>query len=507
MRVFFQRHFFKVTLVFLLVFGFILRFYGLSKNYSFWTDEASTARFAEGVVETGIPKSLATGYIVDAYYTTHYLTALSFKIFGISELSARLPEVIFGTLLIAVVYLLGKKIFNQGIGLGAALFTTFSYVQIAWSRQARGYTIFEVFFILSLYFLFKFFGDKKKLSLILLIVSSLLTVLTHTLGFVLMPIIFIYWASQGNIRKIIFNGKTYLLAAGVLALFFILPISKNLLIFLFNYKITNLLGGKTFISYYHALFWRQYSLFSFLGFIGLLFLLLKKEKAKFWLLFSSLSIYLIMTSIFLHVPFEKYSLAVFPLLFILSSFSLFNLAQTFFSEKKYTILIYFCLVLFIILNGNKFSFKPRSFFTLNYDMKEIPEIDYKKIYNIVREKSSEVGRERVAVIDIDEDIPAWYLGEKGNYFNPRNDVLGETKSLGVGAEYIHSLDDLINVYKKYPYGFVFLIEHNFRFYPEGMVDWARKNLNLEEKESYAAFAPDWIYWPVELYSWGFGNGN
>lgn len=505
MLTFFKKNIFTLAVLALLLIGFTLRIYGLQQNYSFWTDEASTARFALGVVKTGIPKSLVTGYVMDAYYTTDYLTGLSFLIFGPNEMAARLPEVVFGTILIAVVYLLGKKLFNKEVGLGGALFTTFSFIQIAWSRQARGYTIFEVFFVLSLYWLYKLFEDRKVFSAIILFFFVWLTILTHTLGLVLIPIVFVYWLVRGNIKKIFSDLRTYLAITFISLIFFVLPVSRKIMEFLFSYKIANVLEGKTFLAYYHSLFWRQYPLFSFLGFLGFLYLFLKKEKAQAGLLFGSILLYLTMTSFFLHVPFEKYSLVIFPLLFIITSLALFRISKTLFPEKKFGNLIYFALVLFIIFNGNKFSFKPRQFYSLNFDMREIPEIDYKKIYEIVREKSAKVDPQKMAVVDIDEDMPAWYLGEKGNYFNPRNDVLGEEKSLGVGAYYIHNLDELKNVYKKFPYGFVFLIEHNFRFYPEGMVDWTRKNLKLEEKESFASFSPDWNYWPVELYSWGFEN--
>lgn len=502
---FFKKNIFSLAVLALLFIGFAFRLYGLPQNYSFWTDEASTARFALGVVKTGIPKSLATGYVTDAYYTTDYLTGLSFLIFGPNEMAARLPEVIFGTILIAVVYLFGKKLFNREIGLGGALFTTFSFIQIAWSRQARGYTIFEVFFVLSLFWLYKLFEDRKVFSAIILFFFVLLAILTHTLGLVLIPIVFVFWLIQGNIKKIFSDRRTYLAIIFISVIFFILPVSRKIIEFLFSYKISNVLQGKTFISYYHSLFWRQYPLFSFLGFLGFLYLFLKKEKAQAWLLLVSILLYLTMTSFLLHVPFEKYGLAIFPLLFTIASFALFRISEALFPGKKFNHLIYFVLVLFIILNGNKFSFKPKKFYSLNFDMREIPEIDYKKIYALVKEKSAKVNPKNVAVIDIDEDIPAWYLGENGNYFNPRNDVPGEEKSRSVGAVYLRNLDEIIKIYKKFPYGFVFLIEHNFRFYPEGMVDWVRKNLVLEKKESFASFSPDWNYWPVELYSWGFEN--
>jgi len=124
------------------------------------------------------------------------------------------------------------------------------------------------------------------------------------------------------------------------------------------------------------------------------------------------------------------------------------------------------------------------------------------MYAIVNEKSQKIDKNKIAIIDIDADIPAYYLGEGRLTHIPRNDMPEKNFDENTGAAYIHSLEEFLAVRKKYPYGFIELVEHNFRFYPEGLVDYIRKNLTLEAREEYASFSPDWNRWPVELYSWG-----
>jgi len=207
--------------------------------------------------------------------------------------------------------------------------------------------------------------------------------------------------------------------------------------------------------------------------------------------------------LFLHVPFEKYVLPIFPMFFLIAVYGLWQISGLFFKDKKRMTLIFFLLVAFILFNGNKFSLKPRTFYSLNYDMREIPEIDHQGIYQIVSEKSQDKDQKDIAIVDIDADVPAWYLGEGTADFIPRNDVREEKYNKDTGGVYLKSINDFEEIYEKYPFGFLVLVEHNFRFYPEGLVDFARKNLSLEKREEFAPFSPDWNRWPVELYSWGF----
>ena len=503
MMAFLKKNYVEIILIFVIIFGFVYRINGLKANYSLWVDEASTTRFARGILETGVPKIALTGYKSGAYLTTYYLTAFSFFIFGQNEFAARFPAVIFGTFLIWLVYYVGRRIFNREIGLGAALLTAFSYIQIAWSRQARSYPILEVFFLSTLYLFYLFSKTKKLIYGLLFGLFLLLTIWTHTLGLILIPIILFYLLTRKTGFKFLSKTNFLILFGCLLVVFIYFNEFWPKLKWLISEKLPLLLMGENFLSYYHSLFWRQYSLLTFLCFLGLISLWIKKEKEKFWFFLLSLGVYFLLASFFLHVPFEKYILPIFPMFFLIAVYGLWQISSLFFKDKKRMTLIFFLLIAFILFNGNKFSLKPRTFYSLNYDMREIPEIDYKGLYQSVAEKSKDKTAKEVAIIEIDADIPAWYLGEGNVDFIPRKDVGEKVVNRDMGAVFIKSLDDFKKVYQDYHYGFVSLIEHNYRFYPDGFVDFVRNNLTLEKREEFAPFSPDWNRWPVELYSWGF----
>ncbi|HUW22017.1 MAG TPA: glycosyltransferase family 39 protein [Candidatus Bathyarchaeia archaeon] len=499
---FFLRYFGEIVLIFLVLLGFWYRINGLETQYSFWTDEASTARFARGILETGLPQISSTGYKENSYFVTHYLTAVSFMFLGKNELSARLPEVVFGILLILITFFIGKKLFNNLTGLGAAALTTFSYIQIAWSRQARGYVILEVFLLLSIYFLYQFLETGKKRPLFLSIVFSFLSIWTHTLGLIVVPIIFFGLLWKINLKVFLSKRTSLLITLFSIGLIIICSNFRYAISWVYNYKIINF-GKEIFLSYYHSLFWRQYSLISFLTYLGFLALLNRKKKNLFLILFSFTVIYLFIISFLIAVPFEKYALPIFPIMFLVSSYSLFFISNYFSKTKIGKTLVFSFFLLFILLNGDKFSIKPRQFYTLNLDMREIPEIDYKGIYSFVESKIGDYrDREKTAIVDLSHDLPFWYLGEKIPVFIPRNDVSEAIKeNPNSGAVFLHNLEEVKEIYDRYPKGFVVLVEHNFRFYPSGLVEFCREKLNLEKREEFAWFSPDWNRWPIELYSW------
>src|SRR5207244_660308 len=94
--------------------------------------------------------------------TTHFLIAGSFKLFGFTEFSARLPFALIGSLIPLVVFLLTQLFTDNITGIAAALFATFSYFEITWSRQARGYVLIQLLILLTTLFYFKMLQDKKQ---------------------------------------------------------------------------------------------------------------------------------------------------------------------------------------------------------------------------------------------------------------------------------------------------------------------------------------------------------
>jgi 4-amino-4-deoxy-L-arabinose transferase-like glycosyltransferase len=74
--------------------------------------------------------------------------ALFFRLFGLSEFSARLPFVIWGTLGIVFAFLLARKLSSDGGGLLAAFIMAFSTLNLAHSTQAKPYIALQTILLL-----------------------------------------------------------------------------------------------------------------------------------------------------------------------------------------------------------------------------------------------------------------------------------------------------------------------------------------------------------------------
>ncbi|MCK4353043.1 glycosyltransferase family 39 protein [candidate division WOR-3 bacterium] len=165
--------------------GFYLRFNNLGdKAFSF--DEAITSYAAIGLLEHGTPV-LPSGVGYNRAFLNSYLIALSFKTFGISEFSARFVSVIFGTLSIPLVYLMGKEL-GKRTGLIAALIITFSAFEIFFAQEARMYAQFQFFYLLTAYlFYISLKKDNSKLFL-LSVVPFIFAWYSHVLSLCFIPV-------------------------------------------------------------------------------------------------------------------------------------------------------------------------------------------------------------------------------------------------------------------------------------------------------------------------------
>lgn len=149
------------------------------------------------------------------------LTSISFKTFGISEFSSRLPSAIFGTILIPIAFLWGFY-FSQSKKL-ALLFSailTFSPDYIYLSRHCRMYSVYFVLFLITVYFVYKAINSQynRLLYVFLAIISFSLSYWLHLLTLIFALAFFIYNFFQAIFRK----QKKYILAT--IVLLFILAI-------------------------------------------------------------------------------------------------------------------------------------------------------------------------------------------------------------------------------------------------------------------------------------------
>jgi len=83
-------------------------------------------------------------------------------IFGVTEFWSRFPSVLCGAACIYLTYLLGKTLFNERVGIYAALLITGSLYMVFWSRVARNYSIFSLTYLAAAYVFFRAFEPLIK---------------------------------------------------------------------------------------------------------------------------------------------------------------------------------------------------------------------------------------------------------------------------------------------------------------------------------------------------------
>lgn len=161
--------------------GFFLRVVNLSKE-SIWVDEGFTYQlsklnlisYLENVLHT-LRNILPPLY----FFSLHYWT----MIFGYSEFSLRLPSVLFGTFSIFLIYKVGKKLFNENVGLYASFILALSLFHLKYSQEARMYELLSFLTLAAFYFLLEYIENKRKKSLFLLALLDIFLVYIHHYGF------------------------------------------------------------------------------------------------------------------------------------------------------------------------------------------------------------------------------------------------------------------------------------------------------------------------------------
>lgn len=380
----------KIFLLFLLTIiaiGFYLRVADLSQQ-SYWIDEGYTLNAVLSTLEKGYPE-LDSGWQYNGMLLNNYLIATSIKIFGFNNFAARLPAVIFGVLLILLIYKLAKEIFSSvQTGLLASALASFSYWEIAWSRQARAYIQLQFFFFLSIYFLIKIFKnhqDKKNYFYLALV--TIACVLSHHQGYLLLAIygaiiisliikkiIYLKCANLPlRLNKLFQNKKKiiiYFLFFISLAYIVFTKIKGNIL-YLFNENIS-------IAPNYAYYMFSEHGLIMLLAFLGLILAIYKNVKPI--LIFILSACYLLPYIIIINdidLLHFRYLFFIYPILliFVAYCFKIFYnkliKKQSQFLFCAYTVLIIILLVIIspLLLNKqssfpNNFILRPAQFYSL-----------------------------------------------------------------------------------------------------------------------------------------------
>lgn len=215
-----------LVLCVLIVVGFFLRVYRL-EQVPLYGDELTIALDVNSLLHTGrdqtgevLPLTFSMGAGRPAGYVYGSIPFVAF--FGVNEWGVRGLSIFSGLLLIVLMYLLGKRLFNEKVGLLAATLFTFSFWDISLSRGG-----YEAHFALLLALggiVSALFADQKKWLLLIVSVCFGLTFHTYPTYKVVLPLFLLslgYYLINNYKKVIDVKNKLFLSS---LSLFFLISI-------------------------------------------------------------------------------------------------------------------------------------------------------------------------------------------------------------------------------------------------------------------------------------------
>lgn len=162
----------------------------ISIDQSFWLDEGINVVFANSLSYKDLILIYSPGDFHPPLY--HIILKLFLQLFSATELSARMPSVIFGTLTVYVIYLIGKKLYDEKTGLIAATLLATAPLHIYYSQEARMYAMAAFFVSLSVYFFISIINKDKIIFWIGFIVSTTLMLYTDYIPYFMLPTYLFY---------------------------------------------------------------------------------------------------------------------------------------------------------------------------------------------------------------------------------------------------------------------------------------------------------------------------
>ncbi len=201
-----------------LILGVILRLAFIIKPEGLWNDEyvswmISTTPFDNGFI---------TAVLKQCHMPLYYLYLKIFTVLSSSDTFLRLTSVLPSVLAIPVMYKTGK-LHSKFTGNTLAIMTALSAFLIYYAQEVRFYSLLFLFSALMLYFMIKSTQRPDKKNLTGFIVSSLLVLFTHTIGFV-----FVFF----SVLYLIFVIKPEKIYYILFSILFILTLPLSVYIFL-----------------------------------------------------------------------------------------------------------------------------------------------------------------------------------------------------------------------------------------------------------------------------------
>ncbi len=130
----------------ILIVAFWLR-WRYAQTISLYVDEFTTLWAARRVQTLGVPL-MPSGVLYTRGLLSTYIEAAFLALFGFSYWIGRLPSILFGLATIAVLWMMGRRLWQEAVGLLAALGLALLPEAILWSGRARFYAQLQFFTLL-----------------------------------------------------------------------------------------------------------------------------------------------------------------------------------------------------------------------------------------------------------------------------------------------------------------------------------------------------------------------
>jgi hypothetical protein len=166
-------YFFHALVGFIMVAGIFLCVREAYSTPTLSVDESHSSIAASGILTRGFPYFPNTEVIYSRSWIDLYSIALSYKLFGINEFSARMPSIIAYVLAIFIMFLiLRKNVSKTTTVVVLALFSLNPWV-LHYGSYARMYIFLLLFSTLYTYLLISYIQTKKRIILYLLLPLTL----------------------------------------------------------------------------------------------------------------------------------------------------------------------------------------------------------------------------------------------------------------------------------------------------------------------------------------------
>ncbi len=339
--------------------GLILRLLFIDKPDGLWNDEYISWMIASKPLFNGFWAGVKSQCHMPLYYL--YLKFFM-SLFGQSDIILKLTSVLSGILSIIVMYFVGLEK-NKKTGLIAALFTAISSFLIYYSQEVRFYSLLFLFSALSLLFTIKLLKKITIQNIILLSISNLLIIFTHTIGFVYVFFNLLYLSLElfRNYKKTILKiwgiGILVIISASpfIIKIFSTNSFSQwwanfsfsNLGFLLTDYfspVLTNLVSAPEKFFYNISIGFIIFAIIPALISIIWIIIGIKQEKENSLLTIIPIGVIFIMTLAALIgklVFITKYSIEIYPILLFLSAYGACHISN---KVTQNILIILYCLI-------------------------------------------------------------------------------------------------------------------------------------------------------------------